>query len=320
MRVMLLSAFCWTCLASLASPCEPQVGYRVMTLSGVTTGVWYPTSSQESKYAYAKDRSGMVALNGALADCGPVPLIVFSHGFGGCGIQTLFLTEELARDGYIVAAPDHADALCSVDGRGELHSLKQEASFFDPEKWTSRTYVERGTDVEHVINAILSSPVFAGHVQSNRIGLAGHSLGGYIAVGLAGGWAEWKDSRIRAVLAMSPYVLPFMNRLSSLEVPVMYQGAEFDLGITPFLEGDQGAFARTGGPKYFVKLRGGTHFEWTNLLCGTDHTVSGCLEAKPNARIIDDYALAFFDWYLKANREPLLTKKALGVAAFEYRQ
>jgi len=39
-----------------------------------------------------------------------VPLVLFSHGLGGCALQTIFFTEELARHGYVVAAPDHADA------------------------------------------------------------------------------------------------------------------------------------------------------------------------------------------------------------------
>src|SRR5436853_1758628 len=40
------------------------------------------------------------------------PIIVFSHGFGGCATQSRFLTEALAERGYWVFAPNHKDAGC----------------------------------------------------------------------------------------------------------------------------------------------------------------------------------------------------------------
>src|SRR5258708_2777765 len=40
------------------------------------------------------------------------PIIVFSHGFGACGRQSIFLTQALAGAGYFVVAPQHADARC----------------------------------------------------------------------------------------------------------------------------------------------------------------------------------------------------------------
>src|SRR5947209_6526497 len=33
------------------------------------------------------------------AGCKQAPLIIFSHGFSGCGTQSRFITEELARQG-----------------------------------------------------------------------------------------------------------------------------------------------------------------------------------------------------------------------------
>src|SRR5271170_4777599 len=40
------------------------------------------------------------------------PVVVFSHGFGGCNTQSVFLMEALANAGYLVVAPNHADARC----------------------------------------------------------------------------------------------------------------------------------------------------------------------------------------------------------------
>src|SRR5687768_1799078 len=38
---------------------------------------------------------------------GPHPLVLFSHGAGGCNTQSAFLMRALAQDGMLVAAPNH---------------------------------------------------------------------------------------------------------------------------------------------------------------------------------------------------------------------
>lgn len=97
----------------------------------------------------------------------------------------------------------------------------------------------------------------------NTVGLVGHSVGGYVGLGLAGGWDDWRIAHVGAVLLFSPYSMPFSVRdtLRAVRAPVMYQGAELDLGITPFLDGRNGAYARSNAPKHFVKLRAGNHLE-----------------------------------------------------------
>ena len=53
---------------------------------------------------------------------GLFPLIIFSHGAFMCGTQSLFFTEHLASEGFIVAAPDYPDDanLCNTNG-GATH-------------------------------------------------------------------------------------------------------------------------------------------------------------------------------------------------------
>jgi pimeloyl-ACP methyl ester carboxylesterase len=105
-------------------------------------------------------------------------------------------------------------------------------------------------------------------------------------VGMAGGWPAWTDPRIRAVLALSPYVMPFQVRktLTSVHVPLMYQGGTLDIGITPFLKGLVGAYRAANPPAYFVELKGAGHFAWVN--CGNAHTTASCyfIEGEPGTR------------------------------------
>jgi predicted dienelactone hydrolase len=247
--------------------------------------------------------------------------VLFSHGLGGCALQSLFLTEELARHGYVLAAPDHNDAVCRIGSdEHNFANMRTDQSFLEPDRWTERSQRDRMLDLRNVIDLVGNDPQLGPATDVQRIGIVGHSLGGYAAIGMAGGWPSWKHADVKAVLALSPYVLPFMTQgtLARLDVPVMYQGAQFDWGITTSLEGTQGAYAVTGAPKYFVKLRGGTHLEWVNLLCSGQPNVVACLKAKPNAYLIDRYGIEFLDRHLKNKPSALLDGKGRGLDVYRF--
>ena len=226
------------------------------------------------------------------------PVILFSHGFTGCGTQSVFLTEGLAQAGYFVLAPNHPDAGCGPGHEGKLFeklsTMQSEQPFHNPDAWSKATYGDRRADLEAILDTILKEKSFQGvPIDSSRIGLAGHSLGGYTVLALAGAWPSWKDRRVKAVLALSPYCAPFIMKgdLGHLDVPVMYQGGTLDIGITPSVRRPGGAYDLTSAPKYFLDLAGAGHFAWTNL-------------DKSYQSLINDYAVAFFDRYLKGTISP----------------
>lgn len=217
------------------------------------------------------------------------PVIVFLHGFSGCNTQSVFLMEALASAGYLVLAPNHQDARCGSARHDSVRGWRPEEPFQKPLQWTEATYRDRADDIRAVLDAVLSGPSFQGvRVDAYRVGIAGHSLGGYTALGVSGAWPAWKDSRILAVLALSPYTNPYLDNgaLGRLDVPVMYQGGTLDLGITPSVKRVSGAYERSSAPKYFVEFTGAGHLAWTDL-------------TKRFQRVINDYSVAFFDRYLK---------------------
>src|SRR5688572_7899027 len=301
-----------------------DAGYRVLAMdNGRKVAVWYPAAAKEQPMPYSRSTGGFmgsVAQDAPAADCPRVPLVLFSHGFGGCALQSLFLTEELARHGYIVAAPDHNDAVCRIGSdEHNFANMRADQSFLQPGLWTDRSQRDRLLDLRAVIDLIANDPQLGPAADVQRVGLIGHSLGGYTALGMAGGWPSWKHSDVKAVLALSPYVLPFIKRgtLARLDVPVMYQGAQFD-AITPSLEGTRGAYALTPPPKYFLKLTAGTHLEWINLLCSGQPNVVECLKAKPNAYLIDRYGIEFLDRHLKNKPSALLEGKGTGLDLYRF--
>jgi predicted dienelactone hydrolase len=327
MRAFICGILAWLLLspagsAAAQSACAYpyQVGYTVTTISGLRVALWYPTLTTATRYAYNSRFSGLVAKNAA-PGCGPTPLVVFSHGLGGCGTQSLFLAEELARHRYVVAAPDHDDAtFCTVDNtRGSFSNMKPQEPLADPAAWTDRTYIDRRDDLEDLIDALLVDPVYAGAIDANAIGAAGHSLGGYTVLGLGGAWSSWKDSRVKAVLALSPYIQPFTvhQTLPTMQIPVMYQGGQFDVGETPWLQGPNGAYAQSNPPKYFAELRAASHFIWSNVACSRVSSVQACL-LLPDPSLIDAYGIAFFDAYLKGRFSPLLAGNGAGLLDWEH--
>ena len=248
------------------------------------------------------------------------PLIVFSHGFGGCSTQSLFLMEALADAGYLVVAPNHKDANCRVtdsqDGAsGSSMSARRarmprpEVPFRNDKEWTEATYKDRRDDIERVLDTLLTSKSFDGvPIDASRVGIAGHSLGGYTALGMAGAWPSWKDKRIKAVAALSPFSSPFLDNgdLAHMNVPVMYQGGTRDFGVTPAVRRQNGAYERSSAPKYYIEFEGAGHFAWTNI-------------NKQYQDQIDIYTIAFFDRYLKGKTDPdplapLVAKQGSGIS------
>lgn len=237
----------------------------VKIANGLNVSIWYPSSIVQ-----------------AAAACGGVPLIVFSHGLGACGNNYTMMTAELARQGFIVVAPDHADGSCGGGGLGSITPI-----LTPPDSWNETMYADRRADVQNTLDWATTASWFAGYVDTDRIGAMGHSLGGYTAIGMAGAWPSWRDVRIRAVLALAPYVAPYLadREVANVQIPLMYQGATGDLLITPFLTGASGAYELTRSQKYLVMLSGGSHSMWASA-SGTE------------ARLILDYGVGFFRKHL----------------------
>jgi len=291
MRLFLIAALALlTAAPARAAPVVPTL----TTDSGLTYSAWLPRDFAHHHH--------------------DVPLILFSHGFGGCAQQSRTLTQALADAGYAVLAPNHKDKGCKryttglaaglwkmVTGRGP------DKSFGSDKAWNASTEVSRHDDVEHLLDFALHHAPYKDAIDPSRIGLMGHSLGGYTVLGLAGGWQEWRDPRFKAVLALAPFSTPFVDKatLSKITIPVMYIGGTKDRLIEPALVSK--SFAMTHAPKYLVMLNGAGHFAFTELSQKYQATIAA-------------YAIGFFDNSLSAKPAPLLERPARGqVARFEHR-
>jgi len=266
-------------IAALAAavPTLASAQEDTLALGGRTVIVWKPTTA------------------------GRHPVIVYSHGLGGCPTGSRFLTKGLAERGYLVIAPFHRDAGCRVKKRV---AARPSIPFEQPKRWTDLTYADRTTDIRAIVGALPSSSL-AASADLNELAVAGHSLGGYTALELGGAWSLTRMTEVRAVLAMAPYSEPFLvhGTMSEFAVPVMFQAGVLDRNITAALGRPGGAFDAARGPKYLVEFQNARHLSWGN---------------KPNAshEAMLAYAAAFFDRYLRgaASDDSVLRNKLAGVA------
>lgn len=266
--------------ACAARGIEPDGGALLETDKGLSYRRWLPRDFGQGRKA---------------------PLILFSHGFGGCAHQSASLTRALAEAGYAVLAPNHKDEgeryFRSMRAALSAGSLHPEQPFTDPASWDARTESARGEDIKALFDYARESSLYRHAIDFDHVGLMGHSLGGYVALALGGAWPSWRDPRFKAVLALSPYVAPFLakNALGGVDIPVMYQTGTRDIAIAPTLT--RGGYAATRAPKYLLVLKGAGHFAWT--------------EINPTYReIIALYATAFFDRELMGWEASLLNEPA----------
>lgn len=134
----------------------------------LTTELWYPTLEKASP----DDASPFVSLptkRDAAISQGVFPLILFSHGTGGGRLTVEWFCAGLASRGFVVAAVDHFGN--TFDNPIPIEFVK---------------FWERPQDIRFVLDQLLGENDISSHLDANKIGVAGFSLGGYTAITLAG--------------------------------------------------------------------------------------------------------------------------------------
>jgi predicted dienelactone hydrolase len=139
--------------------------------------IWYPTHKNDDAVRAQGNAVWEPIMVHPHADAaeGKYPLVLLSHGMYGNHRNQAWLASELTHAGYIVAAIDHPGT-----------------STFQRDADHARELWERPRDITRTIDYILADPAYSGHVDAENIFMAGHSLGGFTAVALAGGRFEPK--------------------------------------------------------------------------------------------------------------------------------
>jgi len=296
-------------------PAFAGVGYKVLDLQApgkeqgraVTVAVWYPTGVEGMHRS--DPYIGRPRMTDVWPDAKPQqgrhPFFLASHGYGGGGTSLYDLAEELARNGFIVASPDHNDPDQAVrirKGRQKIHGFRflrhvaklvKSGRDFDFAKYRYRL-----DEAELVLDAMLANDLFGKLIDAKRIGAGGHSFGGYTTLGLAGAVPGRRDQRIGALVLLSPGIFMYDEAaFRRVKVRILYMLGEHEAKKkredTTKLGLGHRLLAAHDEPDYFALIRGFRHQSFGSCIgdsrrCGTEQ----------DHALINRYVVAFLKHYL----------------------
>jgi predicted dienelactone hydrolase len=149
------------------------------------------------------------------------PLVIISHGSGGSLLLYHTISTFLAKNGFIVAMVEHFANNCL---NNELENSEE-------------NLILRPKHVSLTIDKLINDINFSKSVDTNKIAVIGHSMGGYTALALAGGIPRTKeakiievksDPRVKAIVLLAPGVAWFFNGLDDVEIPILLMTGEKD--------------------------------------------------------------------------------------------
>jgi dienelactone hydrolase len=140
----------------------------------------------------------------------PAPVVLFSHGLGGCRADYAYLGRHWALRGYVVVFLEHRGS----DGPLRKDDLPAPGSSREKRGAGARNFLLRVRDVSTVLDRLeqwnrSEGHALTGRLDLGRIGIAGHSLGATTAQAVAGqaisrGALSYVDPRVKAAIALSP--------------------------------------------------------------------------------------------------------------------
>ncbi|MEM9767539.1 MAG: alpha/beta hydrolase [Cyanobacteria bacterium P01_D01_bin.71] len=111
-----------------------------------------------------------------------IPVMVVSHGYGDTRThpETIAAARSLAANGFVVAVPEHVGS----------HKAYQDdlAKGLTHESFEAMEFINRPLDIRFLLDTLeqRNDTEFQGRLQLDRVGLVGHSFGGYTALITAG--------------------------------------------------------------------------------------------------------------------------------------
>jgi predicted dienelactone hydrolase len=255
------------------------------------TLIWYPTTPGAAPINASLGGVVDAPLEGS---GGPYPLLMFSHGSCGHPAQSTFLTALLASYGYVVAAPPHPGNMLT-DGAacGAAQALVQSA-------------LERPADIEFVLDQVLAasgdvgSPLY-GAIDPNRIGMSGHSFGGYTTFKVVP-----TDARFKVAVPLAA-VVPLTNgQPPALTVPSLVMLGTEDSVLETWaltdLDDLRAAYDAALPPKYKVEIAHTGHYAFSNgCFPGPDCAQPNVLTQDEAHQVVRRWVLPFLQRHLRAD-------------------
>ena len=252
-----------------------------------------------------------------------IPVIVMSHGLGANPEGLSGISEHLASYGYLVAIPQHIGS-DTQQQQAFLQKLSREIFLTDE-------FINRPLDISYVIDELerRNSKEFGGKLILDKVGVFGHSFGGYTALAVAGATIDFenleqecalgrgrintalllqcqaldlerqdynfRDERVTAVVGHNPVNRSIFGPkgLSQIEVPVLLGAGSYD-PATPFVFEQLGSFTWLDTPnKYLLLLEGQAHVDVSAIDGGMSEVIESVEELTlPEPQLLKQYSYA----------------------------
>ena len=280
------------------------------------------------------------------------PVLVYSHGYDiGFVAQNTVQMEGLASHGYVIFSVGHAyESSMVMDAQGQVIpvSKTQLDAFYQEDAETSelyaKTYYLTGaeqiqaarawlavspvgnqsvqiwaqdtrfvlTQIERMNRGEVDSP-FGGHLDTARIGVFGHSFGGATAFQVCA-----IDSRCKSAINLDGTQWGTLLD-TPLQTPFLMMYGEKTDHLNDWVLNT----SRASG--YSLRVNGASHINFTdfNLVSPLFRLpqlgILGSIDARQMERIMNAYAVAFFDQTLKGMPSPLFQSASLDYPEVELR-
>ena len=244
----------------------------------------------------------------------PYPVLVLSHGITGMRQIHSALIENLASNGYVVAALDHAyDCNLTVFKDGTIADYRSDITGHpDSVKIRRKQLNTRVSDVRFVLDKLaeINLPSMFGELLDfGRIGVLGHSYGGATAIQVS-----YEDVRVKSCLVLDSWMSPLPGDIlkTGINQPFLSLGRphwdDSNYPSSPVLTKlFMGTFSEHG---YYFTLKDSRHLDFCDaplFSFFSDWFVeTGPIPAKKAVSITNKVSLLFFNRYLKEKQSGLL--------------
>ncbi len=247
-------------------------------------------------------------------------VIVFSHGLSSRPEDYAEGLKHLASYGFVVAAPQHpgSDAIWLKEMLKGLHK-----DIFDGQE-----FINRPRDISYVIDELgrRNQKTFNGSLDLTRVGVAGHSFGGYTVMAIAGATIDFdhlkkecerdfsgvnvslllecralelprqpyqlKDPRAAAVLAANPVNRAIFgpSGINRIAIPIVIASGSYDPAAPPALEQAASFTWLTAPQRYWIMVEGQAHVNFTKIDPGIDQAIKSATDLTlPSQGLIGSY-------------------------------